>query len=373
MTEKYTLTPEHRAQLKPWADKWIANAFNTTKMDAAEVLQSKEHVIQLYKAANLKPPSIERVTFVSSTMIGAIVWGISSGVTWLRNKPERHKELFGAELSKDEMQHAKVLAVEHCCKIMFGEERLLQVNEAHLALSEVLGVPEAESKEVHKDVVKFLIGCVSRWSAGYNAGKDWSGWPAFLSFFRHVVKLPLDYEAWAPYEELSKVGPRFMHEEFAVLCDRQAEIHTDPENLPHNEFGAAIVWRCGTKAYYWHGTSIPADWIEKKSELKAATILQDENMERRRAGCELVGWPAILQELKAVSLNKHEDPEIGELVKVDLPDSPNELFLRVLEGHSGREFAYSIPRDLGIETAQQAQNWVWSMPEGQDYAPAVRA
>lgn len=24
--KKYQLTPEHREQLKPWADKWIANA-----------------------------------------------------------------------------------------------------------------------------------------------------------------------------------------------------------------------------------------------------------------------------------------------------------------------------------------------------------
>lgn len=34
MTEKkYKLTPEHEAQLRPWADKWIANAMSTKPMD----------------------------------------------------------------------------------------------------------------------------------------------------------------------------------------------------------------------------------------------------------------------------------------------------------------------------------------------------
>ena len=34
--KKYSLTPEHEAQMKPWADKWIANAFSTKPMDDKE-------------------------------------------------------------------------------------------------------------------------------------------------------------------------------------------------------------------------------------------------------------------------------------------------------------------------------------------------
>lgn len=40
--KKYELTPEHRAQLEPWRDKWIANAMSTAPMTAAT----------LYEAAN---------------------------------------------------------------------------------------------------------------------------------------------------------------------------------------------------------------------------------------------------------------------------------------------------------------------------------
>ena len=32
----YELTPEHTAQLKPWADRWIANAMSCEAMDDAD-------------------------------------------------------------------------------------------------------------------------------------------------------------------------------------------------------------------------------------------------------------------------------------------------------------------------------------------------
>ena len=46
MTKLYTLTEEHRAQLKPWADKWIANAMSTKAMDEEE----KDHFQDLIRA-----------------------------------------------------------------------------------------------------------------------------------------------------------------------------------------------------------------------------------------------------------------------------------------------------------------------------------
>ena len=47
------------------------------------------------------------------------------------------------------------------------------------------------------------------------------------------------------------------------------------------------------------------------------------NIEQRRAACEIVGWNRILAELDAKSLDKHPDPQIGELVEVSLPDAGN--------------------------------------------------
>ena len=38
MTKKYTLTDEHQSQLKPGADKWIANAMSTAPMEMSSCI-----------------------------------------------------------------------------------------------------------------------------------------------------------------------------------------------------------------------------------------------------------------------------------------------------------------------------------------------
>ena len=66
--KKYELTPEHRAQLKPWADKWIANAMSTKPMDDTDREAMRVAVRGLYQAANLTPPPDNRIVFVPSRL-----------------------------------------------------------------------------------------------------------------------------------------------------------------------------------------------------------------------------------------------------------------------------------------------------------------
>jgi hypothetical protein len=61
----YELTEEHRAQLKPWADKWIANAQNTTPMDDKDRDAMRVAVNGLYDAAKLGAPGADRVLRVA--------------------------------------------------------------------------------------------------------------------------------------------------------------------------------------------------------------------------------------------------------------------------------------------------------------------
>ena len=52
----YSLTDEHRAQLKPWAERWIANAMSTAAMTEEDREVCRDAVEGLYRAANLEPP-----------------------------------------------------------------------------------------------------------------------------------------------------------------------------------------------------------------------------------------------------------------------------------------------------------------------------
>src|SRR3990167_7302914 len=84
--KKYSLTAAHRAQLKPWVDKWIANAMSTKPMDDTDRAVTREAMKGLYRAAELEPPPDHRIVFVSSPFVLRFSAGFASAIWWLRKK-----------------------------------------------------------------------------------------------------------------------------------------------------------------------------------------------------------------------------------------------------------------------------------------------
>ena len=160
---------------------------------------------------------------------------------------------------------------------------------------------------------------------------------------------------WAPYEHA------------AILQDRPCEIHFDDQRRLHNENGMAVKYRDGFGVHSWHGTRIPGEWLDKKT-LTPKIALTHENVEQRRAACEILGWDTILDQLNAVSIDKNRDPQIGELVEVDIPDIGRERFLRVTCG-TGRRFALPVPPHM--TTALESNAWTYGL-DGIELQPEVR-
>jgi hypothetical protein len=127
-----------------------------------------------------------------------------------------------------------------------------------------------------------------------------------------------------------------------------------------------MQYRDGWALYYWHGTSIPEKWITNGPEITDA--LTHENLEERRCAAEIIGWARVLKELNPRIINTHDDPQIGQLIEVDIPDIGREKFLRVACG-TAREFALAVPPEM--KTAHEANAWTWARtPE--TYNPEVR-
>ena len=101
----------------------------------------------------------------------------------------------------------------------------------------------------------------------------------------------------------------------------------------------------------------------------ANEALHWENLEQRRAACEIVGWKNILAELKAKVIDKDDDPEIGTLLECEIPDSGNERFLQVKCG-TGRDFVLHIPKNM--KTALEAQAWMFQLEIKDFIKPEVR-
>ncbi len=149
----------------------------------------------------------------------------------------------------------------------------------------------------------------------------------------------------------------------------------DRDNL-HSEAGPALRWSDDVSEYWWHGTEIQSEWIENKESVDPMLALNWENIEQRRALCEILGWETVISKLKPRVIDSDTNPQIGTLLEVDLPDSGVERFIKV-ECGTGRSFCLPVPRFVNKEgmpveanargkselnTALKANAWTYNLP-----------
>jgi len=185
-----------------------------------------------------------------------------------------------------------------------------------------------------------------------------AGWLSFYDYFREVVSVK-DCDKLEGLFELSKnVGWMNVYEDLVVFQEKPIAIHFDDQKRLHSEVGAAVEYSDGFGIYSWHGVAIPKEWITDRASLTPKKALGWNNIEQRRAACEIVTWRRILRELKAETIDEDADPMIGTLVEVDIPDIGKEKFLKVLCS-TGREFAIPVPPTM--MTALEANAWTYDL------------
>ena len=177
---------------------------------------------------------------------------------------------------------------------------------------------------------------------------------------------------WMPLLEAFEAGVHlvWIGEQDVYYSAPPKQIIVDEQRRLHHDHAPAFVWLGDVKLYFWHGVLVPPKWITDKQSLTAADALGQTNVELRRAACEIVGWDAILKQLDARTIERDEDPTIGELVEVSLPEAGRERFLRVTCG-TGRRFAIPVPPTM--QTALQANAWTFGFDDATDFIkPGVR-
>lgn len=195
---------------------------------------------------------------------------------------------------------------------------------------------------------------------------DWLG---FYGFLTEVLGLEWDGNL-KPHLELARNSGWWMpFEEDVFLSDRPRVLKRDAENNLHCEDGPAIAYADGWELYFWHGTSIPKEWIMDKKNVDVSLALTWQNIEQRRCLAEIIGWEKVLDQLNPTTIDKDEDPQIGTLVEVDLPDSDGPSRFICVKCGTGRDFVIPVP--LEMRTALEANSWTYGLtPE--DFAPEFR-
>ena len=189
-------------------------------------------------------------------------------------------------------------------------------------------------------------------------GQQEAGWLSFYDYFKKATNLINETAKLEGVLEVAQSANWWLPcENICFVSDRPEITKLDDNGVIHCEDGPAIKYRDGFSVHAWHGTRIPSEWIERSETLTPEMAITWENVEQRRCIAEILGWHNILTDkrLNARTINKDENPQIGELIEVDIPDIGTERFLKVLCG-TKRDFALPVPPDMN--TALDAQAWL---------------
>ena len=387
------LTEDQKKQLTPWIKKWVDIGLSTQPADWE---RAEKGVRGHYTAADLDPPTT--MVHVSSPYALTIVGPVSALIlenseaflalldsdktkkkTWSREGlfaalvPEliqglpqvKNRADWASPISAQMIQDiSKAIGdiVKAEFKPSFFSDETYDVGDENLLAAARKVLDSALGKKLQtaaKDSIR------DSWHR-HLGGQFWCGWTAYATFVRDVVKVEVPV---GPREDTdTSCGWWWPHKQFCVISDRPDLIRRDGEGRLHGDATAAIRWRDGWGVYVWHGTRIPADWIEKKAEVDPALALNHPNIEERRCLAEILGWEKVLERLNPTVVNVDSNPQMGTLLEVDLPDAGKERFLKVLCG-TGRTFVLPVPPDM--QTARQANAWTYGLDEGQ-YEPEIR-
>ena len=351
--KKYSLTEEHRAQLKPWADRWIKNAMSTTAMTEEDRVICIDAVKRLYREAKLEPPPDHRIIFVSSPFVMRFAAGFAAWIWYLRKN----------NAATDDATDAATRAATYDATYAATRAATDAADQSNWYVFRGDMVRLAEELGVGKAGLKCAYNAYNFWQGG----NQWSGWDAFLSFFRYVVRLDLNYDAYDAWERLAlHSGPRAVHAEFCIISDRPERLLVDDQNRPHCEDGPFCRWRDGSELYSFHGTRVPAKVINHPETITAKQILAEENAEIRRVMIERVGMERFLTEAGAKCIHEHE---MGDLFSIDLPGDPERVLrsVRVVDPSTGRTYFLRVPPN--VKRADDAVAWTFGFDLANQYRP----
>jgi len=208
----------------------------------------------------------------------------------------------------------------------------------------------------------------------YRAANLWAGWHAYVTFFIENGFLEGTTKAVEHYqldrEVAESCGLVWYSSAVATISDRPEALHRDEQGRLHCETGPAILYRDGWSIHAWHGTVVPAHWIDQRDSLTPGEILEIENVEQRAAGIAILGMAKFLALLPHKVIDADPDPMHGELLEVRLVGLPRPgRFLKAWCPRNG-DICEGVPSN--ISTVLAAQAWRVGLEPHEFSYPTVR-
>ena len=371
--KKYKLTPEHKVQLKPWTDRWIANAMSTKPMDNADRAAMRVAIKGLYESAGLESPPDHRIVFVPSPFVLRFASGFAAATWYLKKnkKPATYAATDDATraATDDATYDATDAATDDATRAATDDATDAATDAATYDATYaserkwfVFPIDEVVNLSFRLKLGKFGLMCASSiyWKC-YQGGNQWSGWTAFLSFFKDVAKLPLDYSKYEHWEKSTiHGGPRIMHEKFCMICDRPEILLVDAQNRPHCDTGPFCKWRDGSALYSIHGVRVPKFVVETPDKITVEVIEKENNAEVRRIMIQRYPGGQAKWMMDTGAVLQHRDKR-GKLWRKSRKDDTDMVILEVLNSTpepdlSIKTYHLRVPPEM--KTATEASAWL---------------
>jgi hypothetical protein len=371
-----SLTPQQQERLSHFREEWLRIGLSTEPADRP---MAEAGVRLAYEAAGLMPPEI--FIWLDSPRQGAFAAALLSGAKFgpeVRDKVrDKVRAQVGAQVG------AQVWAqvwhqVEAQVRAQVGHQVRDKVADQvwHQVWHQVEAQVRAQVWHQVRDKVEAQVGH-QVWHQVENAvygahDASWLGFYAALAEFgagsRSLDGMTMVAKScgwWWPFAGA------------VILTDRPVEVHFDDERRLHSERGMAVKYRDGWGCHSWHGVSVPARWIQARSDIDPAEILTAQNVEQRAAGIQIVGLQRMLPALNERVVDDSGNPDIGQLIELTVPGLPEPgLFLKAHCPRNGT-IIEGVPRvsdvdGLPITTALAAQAWRIGDPLSEYQHPPAR-
>ena len=217
-------------------------------------------------------------------------------------------------------------------------------------------------------IQKTIEGAIKKhtWIAPYD-GAGWCYWRAFYNYFWEQFRIGKEL---TPHYALDRSGAFWWwwFKDSAHLCappkffrfDQGKEDGSEPYRL-HCSDGPAVQWRDGFSLYFWRGVSVPREWIEEPESVTAEMIVKEDNQERKRTLCEVLGWNNALELIEAETVQRDDWGALLKTDKLGDDDGKRATFCKVECPSSGREYLLRVPPDT--KTCHAGLAWAAGVSE----------
>ncbi len=156
-----------------------------------------------------------------------------------------------------------------------------------------------------------------------------------------------------------------------VLVEAPIAATVNERNLLHNDAGAAMEFRDGSKLYAWGGVIVPPEAVEATQKISIEQIDKEQNAEVRRVLIQQYGLERYLEDSGARQIDADE---YGILYKKSLPNDEPVVVVKVTnrtaEPDGSRKF-YFLRVPPYMTSARNAVAWTFNMsPE--EYQPTIQ-